>query len=45
MSIHAQKITDLETVEVQATFENEVRSMRHPLSARTLVDLSQDTLP
>jgi catechol 2,3-dioxygenase-like lactoylglutathione lyase family enzyme len=37
-----QDITDLDTGDVLATLEHEVRSMRHPLFARTLVNRSAD---
>ena len=37
-----QDITDLDTGEVLATLEHEVRSMRHPLFARVLVNRSAD---
>ena len=37
-----QDITDLDTGEVLATLEHEVRSMRHPLFARVLVNRNAD---
>ena len=37
-----QDITDLETGQVLATIEHEVRSMRHPLFARALVNRGHD---
>jgi catechol 2,3-dioxygenase-like lactoylglutathione lyase family enzyme len=37
-----QDITDLDTGDVLATLEHEVRSMRHPLFARVLVNRSAD---
>ena len=37
-----QDITDLDTGQVLATLEHEVRSMRHPLFARVLVNRSAD---
>lgn len=40
-----QDITDLETGRVLATIEHEVRSMRHPLFARALVNRSHDETP
>ena len=39
-----QSITDIDTGRVLATLEHEVRSMRHPLFARVLVNRSADAL-